>query len=224
MIPNASRSLAVSFRMLASAVLALAVFWALPATLVAQDEALGIEDAEQECLINVPYPLVDALIRPDEEVQVAKVYFRGIEGEHFYAVQMTPGPRGFQAILPVPAPETRQVVYYVEAISSAFEASRTAEFTVDVEEECDERQFLGDEPGIVVEATEEGVPPIPPGFLPDGISATVTAGGVTTAVGGGLGGGVLTGIAVGGGILGGVLINEFDEGGELEEPASPINP
>jgi len=219
MILDPSRSLAAVFT-----VLALAVLWALSVPLVAQEEALGIRDAEQECLINVPYPVVDALIRPGEEVQLAKVYFRSFEGEHFYAVKMAPGPRGFQATLPVPAQETRQVVYYVEAISSAFEASRTEEFTVDVEEECDERRFLGDDPGIVVEATEEGVAPIPPGFLSDGISATVTAGGVTTAVGGGVGGGVLTGIAVGGGILGGVLLDDLDDGDELEEPASPINP
>ena len=153
-----------------------------------------ITDARVECFINVPYPLVDAEIRPAEEVQAAKVYFRAFQGPHFYAVDMEPSPEGFTAVLPVPGPETEQVVYYVEAVAASFEASRSEEYITRVvdEEDCDERRFLGDDPGIVVYATEEGAARIPAGFLSIGIAAAVPSTGATAAVaGGGLGPGAI---------------------------------
>jgi hypothetical protein len=193
-----------------AAFLAVAVAPLAPAAR-AQDGQLDISKAQEECFVRVPYPLVEALIRPQPSVQIAKVYFRAAQGPHFYAIEMAwvEQPAGYEAVLPVPGPDTFQIVYYVEAITPDFEAARTAEYVVDVVEgECDERLFGGDDPEIVIYATEAGAPALPVGFLPLGVAAAVSAGGVSTAVGGsggGLGAGAIGGI-VAGGVAGGILV------------------
>ena len=177
-----------------------------------------ITDAEKVCLPNVPYPLLDAIIRPGSDVRVAKVYFRAAQHPHFYAVEMTGIADDFEGILPAPGPGTDQVVYYVEAVSTSLESSRTQEYAAEVieGEECEDRGgagfFTGKDPGIVVLSTVAGAPPTPPGFLPVGL----------VAAGGGLGPGALAGI-VGGGLVGGlILIDELDD--DDEPPASPVTP
>jgi len=199
----------------------------------AQDGGLlDISRAEEECFVRVPYPLVEALIRPQPAVQIAKVYFRAAQGPHFYAVEMqwVEQPAGYEAVLPVPGPDTAEIVYYVEAITPDFDAARTAEYAVDVvrDGECDERLFGGGDPEIVIYATEEGAPALPVGFLAIGVAAAVSAGGVSTAVGGaggGLGAGTIGGI-VAGGVVGGVLIaKELDDPPPtMDLPEPPVSP
>ncbi len=173
--------------------------------------APAISGAEKACLPDEPYPLLDALIRPEPDVRVAKVYFRAAQHPSFYAVEMTVGLDDFEAILPAPAPETEQIVYYVEAVSRSLESSRTEEYTADVP--CEDRggaRFEGKKPGIVLLPTAPGSPLVPPGFLPWGI----------LGAGGGLGAGAIAGI-VAGGVAGGILVfNELDD----EPPASPVTP
>ncbi len=177
--------------------------------------APAISGAERECLPNEPYPLLDALIRPEPDVRVAKVYFRAAQHPNFYAVEMTAGLDSFEAILPAPAPETDQVVYYVEAVSRSLESSRTEEYTVDVP--CDDQGgalYEGKKPAIALLPTAPGSPLVPPGFQPWGI----------LAAGGGLGAGAIAGI-VAGGVAGGiVLYDELDDELDDEPPASAVTP
>lgn len=199
--------------------LGLLVMVGLPAG--AQEAAVPtITKAEVKCIAGVPYPVISASIRSSDTVQVAKVYFRAAQGEDFYFVEMASEAPGYKAILPVPSDETNRVIYYVEAVSASFEAGRTEEYEAPVRDDCDEDRFLGDDPRIVIYAVAESAP-IPTGFLSTGVSSTVSAAGVATAVttGGGLGAGAITGIIVGGGLVGAVLINELDD--ETPEPASP---
>lgn len=202
---------------------ATAVFLLLASALPmwAQGEAVPIiTKAEVECIAGVPYPVIGASIRSGEAVEAAKVYFRAAQGENFYFVEMAPLDKGYQAILPVPSDETHRVIYYVEAVSTSFEAGRTEEYEAPVREDCDEDRFAGDDPGIIIYAVAEGAP-IPAGFLSTGVSSTVSAAGVATAVtsGGGLGAGAITGIVIGGGLGAAVIANELDD--EDTPPASP---
>lgn len=180
-----------------------------------------ITKAEVKCIAGVPYPVIGASIRSDEAIETAKVYFRAGQGENFYFVEMAAGEGAYQAILPVPSDETNRVIYYVEAVSASFESGRTEEFEAPVRDDCDEDRFLGDDPGIIIYAVAEGAP-IPAGFLSTGVSSTVSAAGVATAVattGGGLGAGAITGIVIGGGLGAAAIANELDD--EDNEPASP---
>ena len=190
-----------------------------------------ISGAKKACLPNVPYPMLDAQIRPGQDVQVAKVYFRAAQSPYFYAVEMTGTADQFDAIIPAPGPETEQVVYYVEAVASSFESSRTAEYVADVvpNEDCKDRggaALFSGKPQIVVFSTVEGAPALPNGFLSTGIATTVSAGGVTAAVtagAGGLGAGAITGRVVAG-VLGALLLYELVDDDDDEPPASPVTP
>lgn len=180
-----------------------------------------ITKAEVKCIAGVPYPVINAAIRSDESIEAAKVFFRAAQGEAFYYVEMATVEKGYKATLPVPSDETNRVIYYVEAVSASFESGRTEEFEAPVRDDCDEERFLGDDPSIVIYAVAEGAP-IPAGFLSTGVSSTVSAAGVATAVattGGGLGAGAITGIVIGGGLGAAAIVNELDD--EDDEPVSP---
>lgn len=162
---------------------------------VSAQEELTIVDAEEKCISAVPYPIVEATIEPGEGVAAAKVFFRAVQGADFFYVEMTPdeaaAPSGFTAVLPAPdGTQTHQVVYYVEAVSEAFDATRTEEFTVDVvvDEDCDENRFLGTNPGIVVYSATRGATLT--GFSTAGIASIVGPGGLSA--------GSIAGIVVGG--------------------------
>jgi hypothetical protein len=214
------------FRTFFATVAVLAALTALPAVAQEGEPAAGpaIEGAEQACLARIPYPLVDAAIEPAGELR-ARVYFRAAQHPDFYMVEMAPGATGnFEGILPVPAPETERVVYYVEAIAAAGGDARTGEVAarvVEEREECEEPIFAGADPGIVVHATTEGAAALPPGFLPTGVAQTVSAGGVvasvtpgTVAAAGGLGAAATAGIVAGGAAAGAVIIDQVEEDDE----------
>ncbi len=190
-------------------------------TALAEGE-LTILDAEERCISSVPYPIVDATIEPGEGVAAAKVFFRAVQGADFFYVEMTPAgadvaPSGFTATLPAPdGTQTRQVVYYIEAVSEEFESTRTEEFTVEVvpEEECDEDRFLGTNPGIVVYSLSRGA--TLSGFSTAGIASVVGSGGLSA--------GAIAGIAVGGAAVGIAVIDALDDDDEVEEDMSAGRP
>lgn len=182
-------------------------------------EALSISGAETECIPDVPYPVIDAVIRPESEVREAKVHFRAAQYAEFYTAAMRTRGDEFVAILPVPAPETRHVVYFVEAVSSASEISRTEQLTAEVVEgeRCKDRGgviFTSGDPGTLF-STVTGTPAFPPGFI------APSSGGVVLVGGGGLGPWAKGGIIAGSVIAGAVLIQELDEDGR---PASRVLP
>ncbi len=160
----------------------------------------GIDHAGIECLTHDHYPKVDAGIRPGEQVQTSRVYFRSDKYPDFYYVEMTkehPTIDDFQALLPKPGPETERIIYYLESVDTNFDNLQTIEFAPEViaAEECRRRGtpawFEGD-PSIVVGATQAGAAAIPPGFQAAGITGFVNSLGVlsTIGIGGGAGGAV----------------------------------
>ncbi len=201
---------------------AMLVALVLPASAMAE---MTIRDAETECITNQPFPMIEAVVDPAP--QEARVYFRSADGEDYYYIQMAGGDGRYQGVLPVPSPETTRIVYYVEAVSAAADASRTPDFEVSVRDEgaCDGRLYLGADPQIVIHSTVGGSAVLPQGFLPSGVAATVSAAGVSAPVAvaaGGLGAGAITGIVAGSAVAGAVIIDELDD--DESDAASPSDP
>ncbi len=156
---------------------------------MAMPEAIAHD--ELECLTYDHYPLVDANIVPGDMIQVSRVYFRSDKYPDFYYVDMGPEHPtidDFQAILPKPSRETERIYYYVESVDANFDSLQTPEYDPEVLEvqACKDRGaawFQGDEPGIVIGATQGGAAAIPPGFQAAGITGFVSSVGVLTSVG-----------------------------------------
>lgn len=138
-------------------------------------------------------------IDPEDDIQTAKVYFRSRLYREFYYVEMTYRDGEFVAILPQPTDETPAVVYYLEALDSAYNTARTPEYEAEVQSRCRQEPaaayFPGGDPGITVGATSAGASAFPPGFAAAGIVGTITAAGAAAGAGGGIGAG--TAVAVG---------------------------
>ena len=86
-----------------------------------------------ECIPQTEFALLTASIRPGEEIQMARVYFRSNMYPDFYYVDMTGTDEAFQAILPKPSPETAQVIYYIEAVDVGFSSNRTHDHSFSVD-------------------------------------------------------------------------------------------
>lgn len=175
----------------------------------AGDDPTGIEHDEIECLSHEHYPQVDAAIRPGDQVQTSRVYFRSDKYPDFYYVEMAAAHAtidDFRAILPKPGPETERIIYYLESVDTGFDALQTPEFDPEVieTEECARRGtpawYNGEEASIVLGATQPGAAAIPPGFQAIGITGFVNSLGILTSIGGGAGG------AAAGGAIGTVLV------------------
>ncbi len=166
---------------------------------VAPSMPTGIEHPGIECLTQDHYPRVDAGIRPGDEVQTSRVYFRSDKYADFYYIEMTkehPTIDDFQGILPKPGPETERIIYYLESVDTNFDNLQTPEFAPEVidAEECRRRgapAWFEGEPSIVVGATTPGAAAIPPGVQAVGITGFLNSLGVLTTIGGGAAGGVV---------------------------------
>jgi hypothetical protein len=169
-----------------------------------------------ECIPQTQFALLTASIRPGEEIQVARVYFRSNMYPDFYYVDMTGTGEAFQAILPKPSPETAQVIYYIEAVDVGFSSNRTVEHSAEVvedEDDCRRRDpaaayYTGGNPGIVVGALKSGMPPVPAGFLAEGITGFIPLSGS-----GGGGAGATAALAIGGAAAGAVGVGVLVAGG-----------
>jgi PKD repeat protein len=141
------------------------------------------------------------------------VYFRSDKYPDFYYVEMTGNVDDFEAVLPIPSEETDEVIYYVEAVSRTFDMARTPEHDpiVASDSECRRRDaaalwWTGGDPGIVVGATVDGAPAMPPGFQVLGITGLVSAAGALSSTGGGIGAGAAIGVGAGAAAAAGVGI------------------
>ncbi len=159
-----------------------------------------IEHAGIECIEPGRFAVVLSGIDPENDVQIAKVYFRSSLYPDFYYVEMTREGDRFMGILPQVSPVTPEVVYYLEAVDMVFESARSPEFLAAVED-CEDdpagAYFTGSDPGIVVGATTAMSSALPPGFSAIGILGTITAAGVSSGVGGGVGAGLVVAAAAG---------------------------
>ena len=176
----------------------------------------SIDHAALECIAPGQFAVVLSGIDPGEELQTAKVYFRSSLYPDFYYVEMTYEEGRYVGILPQVSPETPRVVYYLEAIDSVFNSTRSHEFDPPVKDPCDDdpaaAYLLGANPGIVVGVTTAAQSALPPGFSAVGIIGTITAAGASAGVGGGVSTGVVVAAAAGAaGVAGGVVATQPEE-------------
>jgi hypothetical protein len=179
-----------------------------PWTAAGQTEsALAISHDDLECWPSDLFPVLSAEVVPPEEIRSVRIYFRSEEHPDFYFVDAVVSPEGLlETVLPVAAPETKRVVYYIEALSRSFESARTREWAPQVadSDECRRRDpllalFQGEVPEIVVGAARAGAAAIPPGFLSTGIVGAGAGGISTIAVVGIVAGGAAGGVVLVGG-------------------------
>jgi hypothetical protein len=185
----------------------------LPAALLCASSLAAqprIEHEDVDCLPRNEFSQFLASIQPPSTIRAAKLYFRSSLYADFYFVAMSLDDAGsFQAVLPIPAPETTKIVYYFEAIDFSFQTARSEEIEVSVsgDESCRRGPgaflYPGTNPAIAVGATQVGAAAIPPGFQATGITGFLTA---TGAGGGGIGAGVAVGAAVGAAAGVGVIV------------------
>lgn len=206
-------------RRLREAFVLAALVW--PTFLQAQPD---IDHPGIECIAPGKYAVILSGIDPELEVVTAKVYFRSSLYPDFYYVEMTYEDGRFQGVLPKPAPETTEIIYYLEAVDTVFNGTRTIEWDPEVQD-CDDEPaaayFTGDEAGIVVGATTSGQSALPPGFSAAGIIGTIASTGIASGIGGGVGAG--TAVAVGAtaaGAAGAVVV----AGGPTEETTTSAVP
>jgi hypothetical protein len=188
--------------------LVLAFFAAVPA--IAQPLAIAHDGLE--CWPSDGYPVLSGTLSPPDEARTLRVYFRSENYPDFYFVDATIQPDGrLEAVLPLAAPDTERVVYYLEAVGRSFETARTREWLPEVSESDDCRRrdpmlalFPDQLPKIVVTAVSAGAPAFPPGFLTAGVlAAGAGAGGIgATAVVGIVAGGVVGGVVIANGASG----------------------
>ncbi len=94
-----------------------------------------------KCITSEQFPQATAVIEPGPDVRTAKLYFRSSMYPDFYYIEMQRDELSeddFLCVLPKPTPETKQIIYYIEAVDNAFNGGRTGEYDPDVdsEEEC----------------------------------------------------------------------------------------
>jgi PKD repeat protein len=161
------------------------------------------------CIVAGQHAVVDALVEPPDDLVTVKVYFRAEIYPAFFYVEAVPNGDRHQAILPRPTRDVASVVYYLEAVDSAFNSFRTEEFqprvvqdAADCREDEPQPVYVDGPASITVGATAAGST-FPPGFLTEGIVGTITAAG--RAAGGGsatlIGIGAAAGAAAGVGLL-----------------------
>ena len=142
-----------------------------------------IEHEPLKCIPGDEFPMLNALIEPPADVQLARLFFRAAQHSDLYFVDMTMSPVDgkFHVVLPKASPETKSIHYYVEAIDREFDSVRTEEFVAVVETAaaCQRRGpvawFTGSNPGIVVNALSPGAPAIQQVFrqLASALSSTL---------------------------------------------------
>ncbi len=188
----------------------------------------AIEDAQVACVPGAPYPVLEAAISPAAAVDSATVFFRAGQFFNFYTVEMRRVGVRFQAVLPQPHPDTREVVYYVEVAGLSGESARTQEYVAEVvsEGECERQggagRYLGGTPPEAFYSTATGGAAEPPGFLFEDEPAAAVASGGKKGWFGGLSKGTKIGLAAGGAVGLGFLITELDDSDEA--PASLVTP
>ena len=168
----------------------------IPSSATAQS---GLLHEPLECISPGEYPVVSADFEWGTEVRTAKVYFRSGDYPRFYYVAMKPNGAAHLATLPMPSPDTKELVYYLEAVDLTFASRVSVEHVVAVREDCwrrPEPMARAGNPEIVIGALDAGAAALPPGFETVGIIGTVSSLGIASGFGGGSG--IGTTIVVGG--------------------------
>ena len=151
------------------------------------------------CFVAGEFPLLDADIEPVASIARARVYFKGVQGDAFYFVEMGQETGRFFGKLPRPRVEASPITYYVQSTTTEFEESQTREIealVVQDKAECGDRKVaaFGPAGAVTVFSATTGVSILAPaGFA--AVAASGLAVGVVTVIAGG---------AAAAGIVGGV--------------------
>jgi hypothetical protein len=148
--------------------------------------ATTIQHDAIRCFVEGEFPMVPAHIEPAEKVARGRVYFRAVQSDAFYYVEMTPSEEGFVGKLPKPKLEASPITYWVEGMSTEFGEARTPEIealVVEDEDDCEGKVAAIGPPGdVTVFSAATGTAVAPIGFAAGGLLA---AGGVLLLLAGG---------------------------------------
>jgi hypothetical protein len=152
------------------------------------------------CFVAGEFPLLDAAIDPANQVARGRVYFRAAQGSTFYYVEMTQEGGRFFGKLPRPKVEASPLTYSLQATTTEFEESQTAEveaIVVEKKEDCEDRKaaIFGPPGEVTVFSAATGTSIAPVGFAAGG--AAIAIGTILLIVGG----------AAAAGVVGGVIVN-----------------
>ncbi len=153
----------------------------------APEGGAAIKFDKVECLIAGQYPLFNADMQPPAAVARARVFFRSVQSDEWFFVEMDQTPEGlFQGKLPRPRLDASPITYYLQATTTAFVDSQSPEIEAIVVEDKDEcrDKFLAPlgAPGPVqVFSAQSGAAIVPAGFAAGGL---LTAGLVAAIIGG----------------------------------------
>jgi hypothetical protein len=152
------------------------------------------------CFIAGQFPLVDAKIEPSNSVARARVYFKAASASAWFYVEMTPAEGGFVGKLPRPKITASPITYYLQATTTEFGDTQTAEILSKVVEEAtdcesDKRIAPIGPPGeVTVFSAATGSAVAPAGFAAGGLA--LTAGTLVLVLGGAVAAGVATVVVV----------------------------
>jgi hypothetical protein len=205
----------------------------LLAPALALGQGVSIDHTGVGCVIAGRYPRFDARLDPAGSVARARLHFRPEGGPHWYFVDMKSEAGLFRGILPKPQKSLHRFSYYIDVTDKGFNASRTAEFALDVASgpaACGKQKVLAGslaKAKVLIHAPEgvTGAPALPAGFASEGV-VTVTSAGVETAATSGAGGGlgstalIVGGLAAAGGAAA-VIATSKGEGGS-STPGPPV--
>lgn len=145
------------------------------------------------CLVAGQFPLLDATIEPAASVARARTYFKSALGEAYYFVEGALVEAKFTFKLPKPKLEASPITYYIQATTTEFGESQTAEVQAQVvadESECPEGLKvapIGPPGAVTVFSATTAAVAVPVGFAATGVAV---AGGTIASVA--LGGAALT--------------------------------
>jgi hypothetical protein len=172
------------------------------ATLYAQTTGSGaaISFEPVTCFVAGEFPLLDAGIEPLASVARARVYFRAVQGATFYYVEMSQEAGRFFGKLPRPKVEASPLTYYLQATTTEFEESQTAEIeaiVVEKKEDCGNRKMApwGPPGEVTVFSAASGASIAPIGFAAGG--AAIALGTIALIIGGAAAAGVVGGVVAG---------------------------
>jgi hypothetical protein len=153
----------------------------------APEGGAAIKFDKVECLIAGQYPLFNADMQPAAAVARARVFFRSVQSDEWFFVEMDQTPEGmFQGKLPRPRLDASPITYYIQSTTTAFVDSQSPEIEAIVVEDKDEcrDKFLAPlgAPGPVqVFSAQSGAAIVPAGFAAGGL---LTAGLIAAILGG----------------------------------------
>jgi hypothetical protein len=170
-----------------------------------------------KCFIAGEFPLLDAGIEPLPQIARARVYFKAAQGSSFYYIEMTQEAGRYSGKLPRPKIEASPITYYLQATTTEFEESQTAEveaLVVEKKEECGDRKIaaFGPPGEVTVFSAATGASIAPAGFA---AGSAALAGGTVAAIAGG---------AAAAGIGGAVVVNPEPTPPPTTPPTPPPTP